>query len=60
MWAEATYDELLGLGEKECFEWEDMSHEEVKAVGVIPSHFVYTAKFTSLVCLLSSTKQKYD
>jgi hypothetical protein len=46
-WKTATYDELLGLFRMGCFSLEPLNSPEVRAVGTIPSHFVYTAKWTS-------------
>ena len=46
-WSTAIYKELLGLYKMGCFVLERRDHPDVRDVGILPSHFVFTAKWTS-------------
>ena len=45
-WKEAVYKELNTLNRMGCFELIREDHPDVKITGVLPSHFVFTDKWT--------------
>jgi hypothetical protein len=46
-WKEAVYKELNTLNNMGCFDLIREDHPDVKIVGVLPSHFVFTDKWTA-------------
>ena len=46
-WPEVIWKELSGLDDMECMEYEREDHPEVKHYGVLPSHMVFTDKWSA-------------
>ena len=46
-WRTATHVEMVGLFNMRCFSLKKLNDPKVVAVGTIPSHFVFSAKWTS-------------
>ena len=47
MWTQCTLEELNGLHDMDCIEYVKTTDRRLKGALVLPSHIVYTAKFTS-------------